>query len=133
MASSWSNKVAARELMDQIEAVGDEILYDWTKNSVAVDGGEPRLTEIGAREMESVLQADVFILLMPGYFGSHCELGLALSDARYRRSMPGAPLKEIYIVGDLMDDRGMVQPFYFCSQVTGRLQSTAELMKILNP
>jgi hypothetical protein len=121
VASKWGNKKTAAALMRELESRGHEICYDWTANTLAADGGEDRLREISELEIDGVTNADVFVLLMPGYFGSHVELGAAIAS--------GVP--RIYVVGDLMDDRGVLSPFYFNPAVTARLASTRALLAVL--
>jgi len=53
------------------------VTYDWTTHG-RIDNAS-QLAEAGRREKQGVLDADVVVVLLPGGFGTHVELGLALA------------------------------------------------------
>jgi len=92
IASRLENAPQVRELRDLLTAAGWRITYDWTTHG-SVRGGEAdrqRIREVAAAERDGVLNAGVFIGLLPGGRGMHVELGLALACAAFEREI-GAP------------------------------------------
>jgi hypothetical protein len=81
IASRLENAPQVRELRDLLIAAGWRITYDWTAHG-SVRGGEAdrqRIREVAAAERNGVIDADVFIGLLPGGRGMHVELGIALA------------------------------------------------------
>lgn len=78
IASSLANKEKVTYLANLLKEKGFLHTYDWTKNE-NVDTIE-KLAAIGEYEKETVINADFFILLLPGGFGSHTELGMAIAS-----------------------------------------------------
>jgi hypothetical protein len=81
IASSLKNKEKVSILANHLKENGFIHTYEWTLNS-NVDTIE-KLAQIGEFEKKAVIDSDFFILLLPGGFGSHTELGMATaSDKR---------------------------------------------------
>lgn len=80
IASSLSNKEQVRYLASCLKDKGFLHTYDWTKNE-NVNTIE-KLATIGEAEKRAVLNADFFILILPGGFGSHTELGMAIGNGK---------------------------------------------------
>lgn len=77
LASSLDNAVAARDASMKLFMAGFQKTYDWTTHGRVEDKSE--LAEVARKEMQGVIDADFLVLLMPARFGSHVELGVALS------------------------------------------------------
>lgn len=80
IASSLSNKEQVKYLASCLKEKGFLHTYDWTKNE-NVNTIE-KLATIGEAEKTAVLEADFFILVLPGGFGSHTELGMAIGNGK---------------------------------------------------
>ncbi|MDR6549879.1 nucleoside 2-deoxyribosyltransferase [Paenibacillus qinlingensis] len=76
IASSFRNIDNVREVADKLKSRGFRQTYDWTMQAPTTTLQE--LAEIGQNEMRAVLEADVFIIMLPAGKGSHVEMGLAL-------------------------------------------------------
>jgi len=91
IASSLRNKERVRHLASCLKEKGFLHTYDWTKNE-NINTIE-KLAVIGEAEKSAVLDADFFILVLPGGFGSHTELGMAIGNGKriYVYSMSNEP------------------------------------------
>lgn len=67
---------------DTLVENGHELTYDWTQHGSVKNTSVQRLAEIAHQETNGVLTADVVIVLLPGGFGTHTELGLALGAGK---------------------------------------------------
>ncbi|WP_258870965.1 nucleoside 2-deoxyribosyltransferase [Halobacillus trueperi] len=76
VASSFKNKDHVRYVSEQLRNQGYIHTYDWTVNERASSLKE--LREIGQKEKEAVMEADVLIVILPAGKGSHIEYGIAL-------------------------------------------------------
>jgi nucleoside 2-deoxyribosyltransferase len=75
IASNIHNITNVRNAILELNLLGYKNTYDWSKHGRMSTG----LKEIAENEMQGVLNADFLVMIMPAYFGSHVELGLALS------------------------------------------------------
>lgn len=63
-------------VLEALEAQGWERTLDWTaQNSVGPDG----YAAIALAEIAAVREADVLVVLLPGGYGTHVEIGAALA------------------------------------------------------
>jgi hypothetical protein len=76
IATGYPHKDRAEQLASIIKAAGGEITYEWWANNESGDPAE--LAEIGKAEFQGIRDCDVFICLMPGFHGTHSELGAAI-------------------------------------------------------
>lgn len=76
VASSFKNKDRVRYVSEQLRNKGYIHTYDWTANERA--SSLKGLQEIGQKEKEAVMEADVLIVILPAGKGSHIEYGIAL-------------------------------------------------------
>ena len=66
----------ATELLEALKGQGWQRTFDWAnQNSLAADG----YAEMALAEIEAVREADVLIVLLPGGYGTHVEIGAALA------------------------------------------------------
>ena len=64
---------------------GHERTYDWTTHGDVSQTSPERKREVAALESRGVIDADLVVLLLPGRFGTHAELGLALATSEKKR------------------------------------------------
>jgi|GEM_PF-4129315 len=76
IATGYPHRGRAKQLGDVIKAVGGEITCEWWLGDESEDIAE--LAEIGKREFKGIRDCDVLVCLMPGYQGTHTELGAAV-------------------------------------------------------
>jgi nucleoside 2-deoxyribosyltransferase len=75
VATKWEEKGRAREVMDQLEAAGHSITYDWTTS-------EQFSSEQARLDLYGVMTADALVFLAEqdlNYRGAYVELGVALA------------------------------------------------------
>lgn len=64
---------------------GHERTYDWTTHGDVSQTSPERKREVAALESRGVIDADLVVFLLPGRFGTHAELGLALASSANKR------------------------------------------------
>ncbi|WP_242145290.1 MULTISPECIES: nucleoside 2-deoxyribosyltransferase [unclassified Bacillus cereus group] len=77
IASSFQNKDLVRFVASKLKEIDWKHTYDWTQNERAVQ--KEQLQKIGQAEKQAIQEADVFLLLLDGGYGSHIELGMAIA------------------------------------------------------
>lgn len=85
VASAVSNAARVNEVAAILNAAGHTRTYDWTSHGdvSAMDGDFQR--SVAAREAQAVLDAELVVLLLPGRFGTHAELGLSIASYQNKR------------------------------------------------
>jgi nucleoside 2-deoxyribosyltransferase len=78
IATGFENKVEHNRVRDLLISDGHEITYDWTIMEAGVTDF-PIQRAIAKAEIQGVIDADFLIVLLPGKFGTHAELGAALA------------------------------------------------------
>jgi len=73
--------LAARAL----EQRGHERTYDWTKHGDVSAEPPERKRDVAQLEMQAVAAAQLVVLLLPGRFGTHTELGVSLATSQNKR------------------------------------------------
>jgi hypothetical protein len=74
--SNWKNHNAVRDVLVEH---GHEITYDWTVNvNEGSLRGQPidRIREVAYGEADGIRDADFMVVLLPGGFGTHAEIGM---------------------------------------------------------
>lgn len=85
VASGVSNAEKVNQAAAALNAAGHERTYDWTGHG-DVSKAEPEFKRhVAASESRGVLDAEFVVLLLPGRFGTHAELGMALASAENKR------------------------------------------------
>lgn len=79
VASSLNNRENAAALIAWCKEHGHEITYDWTVHGRIDPSERERIVSIATDELNGVLNCETLLLLLPGRFGSHIELGAALA------------------------------------------------------
>jgi nucleoside 2-deoxyribosyltransferase len=76
LATRKDRATQAAVLMEALQAEGWERTFDWSGRT---DGGVEGYPEIATAELAGVREADVLIVLLPGGYGTHVEIGAALA------------------------------------------------------
>lgn len=85
VASGVSNAEKVNLAAAALNAAGHERTYDWTGHG-DVSKAEPAFKRhVASSESRGVLEAELVVLLLPGRFGTHAELGMALASAENKR------------------------------------------------
>ena len=85
VASGVSNAEKVNFAAAALSAAGHERTYDWTGHG-DVSKAEPEFKRhVASSESRGVLDAELVVLLLPGRFGTHAELGMALASAENKR------------------------------------------------
>jgi nucleoside 2-deoxyribosyltransferase len=66
-------------LTEALEALGWQCTFDWT---ALQEANLARYPEIAQAEIAGVREADVLLVLLPGGYGTHAEIGAALALGR---------------------------------------------------
>jgi len=67
---------------DALGILGHEITYDWTLHGSVKSVSKERLREVAALELDSISKADFVVVLLPGGYGTHTELGFAIGKGK---------------------------------------------------
>jgi len=82
IATSLSRASDYRVVRDSLEIYGHEISYDWTLHGSVKSVSKERLSEVASLELAGVSAADFVIVLLPGGYGTHLELGFAIAKGK---------------------------------------------------
>lgn len=85
VASGVSNAEKVNRAAAALEAGGHERTYNWTTHGDVSQTPAERKREVASNEMRGVADAELVVLLLPGRFGTHAELGIALATAENKR------------------------------------------------
>lgn len=85
VASGVSNAEKVNLAAAALNAAGHERTYDWTGHGDVSKADPSFKREVAASESRGVLEAELVVLLLPGRFGTHAELGMALASAGNKR------------------------------------------------
>ena len=81
VASGIPNAKKVNEVAQVLNARGFTRTYDWTSHGSVADAPAEMKQAVALREIGGVTSADLVILLLPGRFGTHAELGAAIATA----------------------------------------------------
>lgn len=85
IASGLENKDRTAKLMGELRIKGHEITYDWTSHGDVRERGETVMRDTAKNEIQGIIDAELFIVLLPGGKGTHTELGAALATRENKR------------------------------------------------
>jgi len=77
IATGFARQKEHNQIRDALIAQGHHVTYDWTMAVNQQPGQEP---EIAEGEIWGVTSSDFVVVLLPGKFGTHAELGAALAS-----------------------------------------------------
>ncbi|MEG1523504.1 MAG: group-specific protein [Clostridia bacterium] len=97
VASGVQNAERVNIAADVLNARGFLRTYDWTKHgSVSAAPDETKHT-VAAAEASAVQEAELIVLLLPGGFGTHAELGLAIASKANKRILLWSETEEPFV------------------------------------
>lgn len=85
VASGVPNAERVNEAAQVLAARGHERTYDWTKHGDVSAESPERKREVAMTEAQAVQGAELVALLLPGRFGTHAELGIAIASCANKR------------------------------------------------
>ena len=85
VASGVPNAERVNQAAQVLSARGHERTYDWTKHGDVSAETPERKREVARMEAQAVLDAELVVLLLPGRFGTHAELGIAIASCVNKR------------------------------------------------
>ncbi len=85
VASGVPNAEKVQRAAAVLTAAGHERTYDWTRHGDVSKTPPERKREVAGLEARGVAEAQLVVLLLPGRFGTHAELGVALATSANKR------------------------------------------------
>ena len=85
VASGVPNAERVNQAAHVLSSRGHERTYDWTKHGDVSAESPERKREVAKTEAQAVIDAELVVLLLPGRFGTHAELGIALATCANKR------------------------------------------------
>jgi len=110
-----------QDVSNKLKNIGFIHTYDWTVNDNAKTLEE--LREIGEKEKNSFIEADIVVVLLPAGKGSHIELGIAIGNGK--KVYLYSPNKEI-------DNIETTSTFYHLTEIERCYGTLDELVEIID-
>jgi len=85
VASGVPNAEKVNLAASALTSRGHERTYDWTKHGDVSAEMPERKRVVAATETQAVVDAELVVLLLPGRFGTHAELGISIATAANKR------------------------------------------------
>ena len=85
VASGVGNAETVNQADAVLEACGQVRTDNWTTHGDVSQTPDERKREVASNESRGVAEAELVVLLLPGRFGTHAELGIALATAANKR------------------------------------------------
>lgn len=85
VASGVPNAARVNEVAEVLNARGFTRTYDWTQHGSVADAPADYKRHVAATEAGAVMDAELVVLLLPGRFGTHAELGAAIASCANKR------------------------------------------------
>ena len=85
VASSVFNAARVNEAASVLTGNGHARVYDWTKHGDISRADAETKREVAETEARAVEAAELVVLLLPGRFGTHAELGIAIASHENKR------------------------------------------------
>ena len=82
IATSLARIAAHHVVKDALQILGHEMTYDWTLHGSVKSVSKERLREVASIELNAISKADFVVVLLPGGFGTHTELGFAIGRGK---------------------------------------------------
>ena len=79
IATSLTRAKHHNSIRDALNPDKFQLTYDWTKHGNIKSTSQDRLNTVAMNESRGILQADIVIVLLPGGFGTHVEIGLGIA------------------------------------------------------
>lgn len=85
VASGVHNAERVNTVADALNLRGHSRTYDWTKHGSVADAPDATKRTVAQTEAGAVADAELVVLLLPGRFGTHAELGVAIATHENKR------------------------------------------------
>ncbi len=85
VASGVPNAARVNIVSSVLNQKGYERTYDWTTHGSVADAPGDVKRAVAMNEASGVMEAGLVVLLLPGRFGTHAELGLAIAASQNKR------------------------------------------------
>ncbi|HWP22102.1 MAG TPA: hypothetical protein VN417_05095 [Candidatus Cryosericum sp.] len=85
VASGVPNAEKVNIAAEALTSRGHERTYDWTKHGDVSAELPDRKRVVAATETQAVVDAELVLLLLPGRFGTHAELGISIATSANKR------------------------------------------------
>ncbi len=82
IATSLLRAQEHKQVRASLEEFGYVLSYDWTLHGSVKTVSKERLREVSINELNGIRAADYVIVLLPGGFGTHVELGFAIAAGK---------------------------------------------------
>lgn len=79
IATSLSRAKDHNFVRDILSGLGHELTYDWTIHGSVKTTTLELLAQVARKEFEGVQASDFIVVLLPGGFGTHVEVGAAIA------------------------------------------------------
>lgn len=126
IATGLKNAAKAKQAVDVLRRNGHELTYDWTEHGDVRSLGAEKMEEVAFNEVRAVRDAELFVALLPGGFGTHTELGVAIASRSNKRVILWSE------TGGEFNSPSETCAFYFHPAVERLVCSFDELIEILN-
>ena len=85
VASGVPNAEKVNLAASALTSRGHERTYDWTKHGDVSAESPERKRIVALTEAQAVVDAELVVLLLPGRFGTHAELGISIATCANKR------------------------------------------------
>ncbi len=85
VASGVPNAARVNIVAEVLNQGGHTRTYDWTTHGSVANAPDALKQRVATSETRGVTDAELVVLLLPGRFGTHAELGLAIATASNKR------------------------------------------------
>lgn len=79
IATSLTRAKHHNAIRDALNPDKFQLTYDWTEHGNIKSTSQDRLNTVAMNESQGISQADILIVLLPGGFGTHVEIGLGIA------------------------------------------------------
>ncbi len=126
IATGLENVERAKELSAVLSRNGHELTYDWTAHGDVRSMGKDKMAEVAFSEVRAVRDAELVVALLPGGFGTHTEIGVAIASRSNKRILIWSE------TGEAFRDPKQSCTFYFHPAVERIVCSFEELIEKLD-
>lgn len=85
VASGVPNAARVNIVAAALDQRGHTRTYDWTTHGSVANAPDGTKQAVAEKEAKGVMEAELVVMLLPGRFGTHAELGLAIATAANKR------------------------------------------------
>lgn len=96
IASSLNNYERVRSIAEDLKSMGHVHTYDWTVHGDLRNRGESAMSQAAFQENYAIRDAELFVCMLPGGFGTHVELGAAIATRSNKRIVLWAEDEEYF-------------------------------------